>query len=204
VELTVNFKAMGFGPGLELTTYAGRPGSHVAFVGTGWAHEDVLHVWVGEKPGGQELATFGADENGAFKDAGQARVPVKAKPGGLPLTVTGDVSQASVTLWYQVLDMTPSAELSAYEGPPGTVVSFTGRSFGAGETVHVHLRTRSGPEVAQAVADDQGTFENASSYPVDGNWGDDAVPFVMVGEDSGLEATTHFRFDIPTDTGTTP
>jgi hypothetical protein len=203
VELTVNFKAMGFGPGLELTTYAGRAGTHVGFIGSGWAHDDVLHVWVGEKTGGQELGSFSADESGAFRDAGEARIPVKARPGGLPLTVSGDVSQAQVTIWFQVIDMSPSAELSAYEGPPGTVVSFTGRSFGAGETVHVHLSTKNGPEVAQAVADDQGTFENVSSYPPDGDWGD-VVPFVMVGEDSGLDATTHFKFAIPSDTGTPP
>jgi hypothetical protein len=55
---------------------------------------------------------------------------------------------------------------------------------------------RNGPEVAQAVADMEGTFEHVSSYPVDGNWGD-VIPFVMVGDDSGLDATTHFKFENP-------
>lgn len=195
-EITASFKPMGFGPALELTTYAGRPGSHVAFVGTGWARNDTLRVFVGEKAGGQQLGTFQADDTGAFRNAGDVRVPVRALAGGLPLTVSGDVSQAPVTLWFQVLDVKPSAELTAYQGPPGTVVSFTGRSFVGGERVHVHLRTRDGPELAQAVADDEGTFENLSSYPVDGNWGD-VVPFVMVGEDSGLDAMTHFKFENP-------
>jgi hypothetical protein len=192
-QITASFKPMAFGPALELTMYAGRPGSHVAFVGTGWARNDTLHVSIGEKTGGQQVGTFTADTTGAFHNAGDIRVPVRALAGGLPLTVSGDVSQAAVTLWFQVLDLKPSAELTAYQGPPGTVVSFTGRSFAAGELVHVHLRDRAGPELAQAVADDDGTFENISSYPVDGEWGD-VVPFVFVGDDSGQDATTHFKF----------
>jgi hypothetical protein len=195
-EITASFKPMAFGPALELTAYAGRPGSHVAFVGTGWARNDTLHVSMGEKPGGQQLGTFQADGTGTFRNAGDIRVPVRAIAGGLPLTVSGDLSQASVTLWFQVLDLKPSAELTAYQGPPGTVVSFTGRSFVAGELVHVHLMDRNGPEVAQAVADMEGTFEHVSSYPVDGHWGD-VIPFVMVGDDSGLDATTHFKFENP-------
>jgi hypothetical protein len=192
-QITASFMPMAFGPALELTVYAGRPGSRVGFVGTGWARSETLRVSIGEKPSGQPVGTFTADTTGAFRNAGDIRVPVRAIAGGLPLTVSGDVSQAAVTLWFQVLDLKPSAELTAYQGPPGTVVSFAGRSFAAGERVHVHLRDRAGPEVAQAVADDDGTFENISSYPVDGEWGE-VVPFVFVGEDSGQDATTHFKF----------
>jgi hypothetical protein len=195
-EIAASFQAQGFGPGLELTAYAGRPGSRVAFVGTGWARNDTLHVSIGEKPGGPDLATFSADQTGAFRDAGDLRIPVRSEAGGLPLTVSGDVSQSSVTLWFQVLDLKPTAELTAYEGPPGTVVSFTGRSFAPGEAVHVHLHDQQGPELAVGVADDQGTIADLSSYPVDGNWGD-VVPFVLVGEDSGQTATTHFKFANP-------
>jgi hypothetical protein len=195
-EITVSFMAMAFGPALELTSYSGRPGSHVAFVGTGWARGDLLHVSIGEQAGQQEIGSFRADADGAFRNVGEVRVPVQAKAGGLPLTVHGDVSQADVTLWYQVLDLEPSAELTAYQGPPGTVVSFTGRSFAAGESVDVHLRDRTGPELAQTVADEQGTFARLSSYPVDGEWGD-VVPFVLVGAESGREATTHFKIANP-------
>jgi hypothetical protein len=192
-EITANFMAMAFGPSLELTAYAGRPGSHVAFVGTGWARNETLHVSMGETGARQKVGTFQADETGAFRNAGDTRVPVRALAGGLPLTVSGEISQAEVTLWFQILDLKPSAELTAYQGPPGTVVSFTGRSFASGERIRVHLRDRNGPELAQAVADDEGTFERLSSYPVDGDWGD-VVPFVMVGEESGADATTHFKF----------
>jgi hypothetical protein len=195
-EVNAKFMAMKFLPGLELTAYAGRPGSRVSFVGTGWAHEDTLQVFIGEKAGGQPLGTFTADANGSFQDAGAIRVPLRTPAGGLPLTVRGDASQAEVTLWFQVLDLKPTAELTAYFGPPGTVVTFTGRTFAPGERVHVHLRERNGQELAAATADDDGTAENISSYPVDGDWGD-VVPFVFVGEDSGATAITHFKFANP-------
>ncbi len=195
-EITVSFKSMAFGPALELTTYAGRPGSQVAFVGNGWARDDVLHVYLGEGARGQEVGTFNADNTGAFRDAGQIRVPVRTAAGGLPLTVRGAISQAEVTLWYQVLDLTPSAELTAYEGPPGTVVSFTGRSFAAGESVQVHLRDAAGPVLGESTADEDGVFTHLGSYPVDGEWGD-VVPFVFVGQESRQQATTHFKIAKP-------
>jgi hypothetical protein len=195
-DITVDFIAMAFGPALELTSYAGRPGSHVAFVGTGWARNDVLHVYAGEAAALQEIGAFRADATGAFRDAGEVRLPVRSAAGGLPLTVRGDISQAEVTLWFQILDLKPSAELTAYEGPPGTVVSFTGRSFAAGETVQVHLRDAGGPDLGEVVADEEGTFTQLSSYPVDGQWGD-VIPFVFVGQDSAQQATTHFKIANP-------
>jgi len=195
-QVSANFMAMKFLPALQLSTYSGRPGSLVSFIGDGWAHNDTLQVFIGEKGGGQALGTFTADASGTFQDGGAVRVPVHAQAGGLPLTVRGEISQAEVTLWYQVLDLKPTAELTAYQGPPGTVVAFTGRSFAPGEGVHVHLREQNGPELAVGTADDAGTAENISSYPVDGNWGD-VVPFVLVGGDSGVTAITHFKFANP-------
>jgi hypothetical protein len=195
-EVAVNFMAMNFLPGLELTAYAGRPGTRVAFIGSGWAREDTLQIFVGEKAGGQPLGTFMSDASGSFEGAGEIRVPMRTPAGGLPLTVRGQKSQSEMTLWFQVLDLKPTAELTAYQGPPGTVVSFTGRSFAPGEPVRVHLRDRGGPDLAVGVSDEEGTAENISSYPVDGEWGD-VVPFVFVGELSGATAMTHFKFASP-------
>ncbi len=186
--VTATFQVLPFSPSLELTAYAGRPGSQVAFIGNGWARDERLRAYTGD---GREVATFRSDSAGSFHGAGNFRIPVRTTPGPLALTVVGEASQAQVTLYYQVLEVQPSAELTAYEGPPGTVVSFSGRGFAGGEMVRVHLGDRGGPVLAQAAADDEGSFEMAGAYPVDGDWGE-VVPFTMVGEDSGAEATTHF------------
>ncbi len=193
-EISANFVALPFGPSLELSVYAGRTRAPVAFIGSSWARSEVLHAYAGEQR--QPVGTFQADASGAFHGAGSFRLPLGLGPGGVPLTVIGDVSQAEVTLWFQVLELKPSAELTAYEGPPGTVVSFTGRSFAGGERVRVRLRDRGGRELASAVADDAGTFEHLSSYPVEGDWGA-AIPFVLVGDESGAEAMTHFKIATP-------
>jgi hypothetical protein len=208
--ITAKFVVLPFSPGLQLTNYAGRPGTQIAFTGSGWAHDETLQAYVGESD--KELATklvvtFQADASGAFTSAGEFRLPVNTIAGGVPITVRGALSQAEVTLWYQALELKATAELTAYHGPPGTVVSFTGRSFAAGEQVSVHLRDRSGAEVATAIADDDGTAQNFGTYPIDGNWGDD-IHFVLVGSDSHVEAATDFKIttqlDTPVPATTTP
>jgi hypothetical protein len=194
VEIVARFVVLPFSPSLELSNYAGRPGTPIAFVGSGWARNETLHASIGE--GDAQVATFQADPSGAFNSAGGFRLPIGTIAGGVPMTVKGDTSQAEVTLWYQALELKPSAELTAYQGPPGTVVAFTGRSFAAGERVTVHLQERGGPELASAVATDDGTIERISSYPIQGNWGDD-IHFVLVGGDSHAEGTTDFKIANP-------
>jgi hypothetical protein len=193
-RITAKFVVLPFSPGLQLTTYAGRPGTPVAFTGDGWARNETLHAYIGE--GRTPITTFQTDANGAFSAAGGFRLPVTTIAGGVPLTVRGDTSRAEVTLWYQALELKPSAELTAYHGPPGTVVAFTGRSFAGGEVVRVHLSDRAGPELASAVASDDGSVEHVSSYPIDGNWGDD-IHFVLVGDDSHAEGATDFKIANP-------
>ena len=193
-QITAKFVVLPFSPSLQLSNYAGRPGTPIAFIGDGWARNETLHAYVGEDR--RPVATFQSDPSGAFNGAGHFRLPIGAEAGGVPLTVRGDTSQAEVTLWYQALDLKPTAELTAYQGPPGTVVAFTGRSFAGGERVSVHLGDRGGPELASAVASDDGTLENVSSYPIEGNWGDD-IHFVLVGDASHAEGATDFKIASP-------
>ena len=193
-NITAKFVVLPFSPSLQLTSYAGRPGTPIAFTGDGWARNETLDVYVGE--GRTQVATFRADASGAFNSDGLFRLPIGTVAGGVPLTVHGVVSQSEVTLWYQALELKPSAELTAYQGPPGTVVAFTGRAFAGGETVRVHLRDRGGPELASGVATDDGTIENIGAYPIDGNWADD-VHFVLVGDASHEEGETDFKIASP-------
>jgi len=194
VEIVAKFVVLPFSPGLELSNYAGRPGTPISFVGSGWARNETLTATIGE--GSTQVAKFQADASGAFNAAGEFRLPIGTVAGGVPMTIRGAVSQAEVTLWFQALELKPSAELTAYMGPPGTVVSFTGRSFAGGERVTVHLQDRGGPSIASAVATDDGTVEAITSYPIEGNWGDD-VHFVLVGEASHGEGATDFKSATP-------
>jgi hypothetical protein len=198
-QITAKFVVLPFSPSLQLTNYAGRPGTPIAFTGDGWARNETLHAYMGE--GHTEIATFQADPSGAFNAAGSFRLPIGTVAGGVPLTIHGATSQAEVTLWYQALELKPSAELTAYKGPPGTVVSFTGRSFAGGEKVSIHLRDSGGPALGSGVASDDGTIEHFGSYPIDGNWGDD-IHFVLVGEASHAEGATDFKIANPSDTDT--
>jgi hypothetical protein len=193
-HIDAKFVVLPFTPGLQLTNYAGRPGTPIAFTGDGWARNETLHAFAGEDR--TQLVTFQTDATGAFNATGAFRLPIGTIAGGVPLTVRGDTSQAEVTVWYQALEMKPSAELTAYKGPPGTVVSFTGRAFAGGETVHVHLQDRGGPELASAIADDDGTVQHIGTYPIDGNWGDD-IHFVLVGDASHAEGATDFKIANP-------
>jgi hypothetical protein len=193
-EIVAKFVVLPFSPGLELTNYAGRPGTPIAFSGDGWARRETLRVSLGEGRG--QVATFQTDETGAFTAAGGFRLPIGTVAGGVPITVRGEISHAEVTLWFQALELMPSAELTAYVGPPGTVVAFTGRSFAGGERVRVRLGDAGGPELASAVASDDGTIENVSSYPINGDWGED-VKFVLIGESSHTLATTDFKIANP-------
>jgi hypothetical protein len=201
-EIAAKFVVLPFSPGLELTNYAGRAGSPVAFNGTGWARGETLEAYVGKSD--KQLATklvttFQADPDGGFVSAGEFRLPIDTVAGGVPITVKGTISQAVVTLWYQALELKATAELTAYHGPPGTVVSFTGRSFAAGEGVSVHLRDRGGAVLATGTVDDEGTLLMFGAYPVEGEWGDD-VHFVLVGSDSRVEAATDFKITTQLDT----
>jgi hypothetical protein len=198
--LTASFNALGFQPGLELTNYAARPGAQVGFTGTDWARSDTLHAFLGDVSGKtklQQVATFQADEAGAFHDQGTFRVPATMKAGGLPLTVVGDFSKAEVTIYFEVLPIKASAELTSYRGPSGTTVAFSGNGFAGGEGVTIHLRTRDGDVLATANANGEGSFGTVGSYSVVGNPGDEATPFVFVGNESGAEAMTHFKIAEP-------
>ena len=201
-EITAKFVVLSFSPGLELTNYAGRPGAPIAFNGSGWARNETLQAYVGKSEkqlATQLVATFQSDTTGAFTESGGFRLPVDTVAGGVPITVKGTISNAEVTLWYQALELKATAELTAYHGPPGTVVSFTGRSFAAGEQIAAHLRDRSGAILATGTADDDGTVLDFGAYPIEGNWGDD-VHVVLVGGDSKVEAATDFKITTQLDT----
>lgn len=198
-ETTAGFVVLPMAPALELTSYAPKRGARLGFIGKGWAKNETLHAFLGETPR-QEVGTFQSDGDGAFQGAGLFRIPVEQSPGGTPVTVLGDISQVEVTIWFQVQDLMPSAELSAYKGVSGTTIAFSARGFAGGERVTIHLKDRDGPILAEGIADDTGTLEKAGAYKVESQPGD-VLPFFMIGEESDVHATTHFQVQAPFEVG---
>ncbi|MBV9172709.1 MAG: hypothetical protein JOZ81_21775, partial [Chloroflexi bacterium] len=102
-DIGAKFVVLPFTPGLQLTNYAGRPGTPIGFTGDGWARNETLRAFVGEDRA--QVATFQSDANGTFNAVGSFRLPVDTAAGGVPVTVRGDTSRAEVTVWYQALEM---------------------------------------------------------------------------------------------------
>lgn len=193
---TAKFTPEPFGPSLELTQYSVRPGTPIALIGSGWARSEGLTAFIGQGKERQQVSSFKSDADGAFKGDGAFRIPIPMQPGTITVTVSGAVSQVEVNVGLNILELQPSAELTAYEGLASTAVHFSGNGFAGGEAVQVHLKDANGEVLAETQAGDDGSFANAGNYSPAGNPGD-LVTFVMVGKDSGSQATTNFRITGP-------
>src|SRR2546430_6438425 len=78
-EIATKFVVLPFSPGLELSNYAGRPGTPITLNGTGWARDETLQVYVGESDKAlatKAVSTLQADNSGAFQASGGFRLPI--------------------------------------------------------------------------------------------------------------------------------
>lgn len=190
MPITATLNVLPFNPGLELSTYAGPPGTSVSFIGQGFARDETVHVYLGQA-GGREISTLTTDQTGSFKGAGEFRMPFDAGSGKITLTAVGEKSRVPVSLVFAVLEVQPWVGLSEYNAPPGTVITFTGNGFGLGETVNVYAGNDRSQPIATAQADDTGAFTAADSYVIP----EDArgkIDFTFVGEQSKATATATF------------
>ncbi len=100
--------------------------------------------------------------------------------------------------------------LSPQSGYVGTLVHVSGQGWWSEEPVFVFLRSpdeADGPRYAYAaaVADEQGSFQTAFTFPNELRWiGQDRAFILARGSRSGLEATTQFSLITPTPTSTAP
>ena len=96
------------------------------------------------------------------------------------------------------------------EGFVGTLVSVAGRGWWPGEPVFIFLRTPGDPEgegyaYAAAVADDEGGFAAAFTFPNERRWSGQAWAEVIArGSRSAREASVRFDLMAPTATATVP
>lgn len=190
-RLPVTFEVLAYVPIMELTSYAGPPGSVVGFTGRGFAPGETIHAYLEGSNGREEVGTFQADRDGAFANAGQFAIPATAAAEPLTIALQGADSLVPVSQRFGVLNLAPWAGLSAYSGPAGTQIDFHGKGFAVGETVDVLLgKGETATKVASAVTDARGDFQTGPfTIPADARGNQS---FTFRGQNSKGEATTEF------------
>ncbi|MBI3979123.1 MAG: hypothetical protein HY331_13140 [Chloroflexi bacterium] len=181
-------------PSVELSPWAGPPGTKVQMNAQGFAPGERVRVYFGTDP--REAVTLDADQHGNFWGAGPAPVPYAAGSGPLTVTLIGEDSRAFATLEFKVLAPKPWLELTMWWGPPGTPVGFSGGGWAAGERVSFHVGSAGAPAVGEGQADDYGWLRagGAVSVPADTAA---SVTFVAVGQESGATASASFKIVYP-------
>ncbi len=184
--LRATLTVLPFGPALWLTSYAGHPGATVAFTGKGWAHHEILQVYLGEAA--TPVATFRA-HNGAFRGAGTIRIPVGTPGGMIPITVRGALSHTKVTMKYMVIAYTPGAGYQILHRHGYTIVRLGAGGFAPHEAVRLYLGTQNqGTPLRVLHADAAGRVPLLQVLSVRGK-PQVSLTYTLVGAQSGAQAT---------------
>lgn len=182
-DVQAEFTVQPYPGALELTLYAGPPGSEVAFIGNGFAKGEEVYAYIGPPERGQKVSAFTADEKGTFHGAGGFRVPRDAKAGELTLSVAGQVSGVQASVVFSVLPISPWAE--AKRDQAGRLVVI-GHGFAPGEEVEVTLGKDGAKPVAVATVDRSG---NAQFEPQEvPREGEGPILIQLKGRESGGQA----------------
>ena len=117
---TVSIDVLPYTPLAETSTYGGRPGTTVTFYGTGWARDEVVHVFAASTPQsrGDMVSCFLSDPNGNFGAAGSYTIEPNLQAGQLVFTLVGNKSQVPASAKMQV--MAPDASVPLPPGPKPT------------------------------------------------------------------------------------
>ncbi|HZR00252.1 MAG TPA: hypothetical protein VFC93_15725 [Chloroflexota bacterium] len=178
----------GGAPKVKLGIGVGKPGDVVELTAQGFSRNEAVNVyWNGLD--GKIVGTLQSDPDGNVARA-SVRVPFGAV-GNNAFVFVGQQSQSPVTVPFLLLNLFPSVDLSSYAIRADNVLSFSGKDFGPGEQIEVHLNTPDGPPIATLQAEDDGTFLNAGSV---------LIPFglngrqtlIFIGDESRAPATATF------------
>ncbi len=194
LETRRDVRLKSFSPVVELSPWAGPPGTKIESNARGFAPGERVRVYLGEDS--REAVTLMADQYGNFWGAGPIRVPYGTEPGPLAVTFMGEESGALVSLQFKVLEPRPWLELTVWWGPPGVPVGFTGGGWAAGERISFHIGSEMAPPVAFAQADDFGWLRYGGPAYIPGD-ADASVTFVAVGEQSHATASATFKVVYP-------
>jgi hypothetical protein len=107
---TVSIDILPYTPMAETSTYGGRPGTTVTFYGTGFARDEVVHVFVGRTTNsqGDEVSCFAADPQGNFGAAGAYQIQSGLQAGQITFTLVGDNSQSPALTKMQIMAPSPN------------------------------------------------------------------------------------------------
>ena len=171
-----------FFPNVSPSSWYIAPGSELTWSGSGFAPNEGVTV---TGSGGTPVASFNADASGGFAGAGASTVPYSARNSNLSFNVHGVQSGVTIPITIGVSDLYPYAIPSTWYATAGTLVSFSGFSFGAHEEVGVHLGASS-TVLATATTDAAGSFtgEGTTTLP----FGSATAEFRLVGHESGVTA----------------
>lgn len=195
-KLIENIVVTAFTPTVQLSPWAGPPGTRIQLNVRGFAPGETVRIFLGQDT--TAALTTTADRYGNFWGVGPIRVPYDATDGSLTLRLVGAASGAEGSAAFQILAPKPWLDLTTWSGPPGAPVGFSGGGWAADERVAIHLGSASGPVVDEALADDSGwlTAGGATGVPGDAQ---NAVTFVAVGEQSHATASASFKVVNPFD-----
>ena len=96
---TVSFTVLPYMPSAQASTYGGFPGTTVTFYATGFARNEVVHVYVGrtQNSTGTMVSCFRTDDKGNAGAAGSYVIPSNAQVGKLVFGLTGSKSGGTAT-----------------------------------------------------------------------------------------------------------
>lgn len=179
-------------PAVQLDTYTGKPTHTFGFSGTGFAPGEPVDVYLNAQRQ-DPLATVAADGRGGITGRDVA-IPFLG-PGNYSLSFVGRVSEAPVSVGFNIQGFRPWAILDNYYVTPHTGVGFAGTDFVPGEVVEIYLNTRLSEPVAQVTADADGRFQVRNAFNLPDSTGDNQL--IFVGQQSQTEVTATFATAIP-------
>ena len=153
----------GGSPQVKLGTQAAKSGDTVQLSAAGFTADEDINVYWNDLSG-DVIGTLQADDNGSIRQ-GAVKVPFGAV-GNNGFIFVGQQSQSPVTVPFQMLNLYPNVDLSSYAIKPDSVLSFSGKDFGPGESVTVFLNNPDAPPLTTIQTDDTGAFTNAGGFLV--------------------------------------
>ena len=112
---TLSFTVAPYLPDVQPSTYGGSPGTSITFYATGFAHNEVVHIYTGadQNNPGKMVGCFQTDAKGSAGAVGSYTIPGDAQVGKMTFTLSGTKSGAVATATIQV-----SAPLAPVQIPP--------------------------------------------------------------------------------------
>ncbi len=190
----IPFSVLPFAPWLSLTDYTPQPERSIGVVGHDFAPGEHIAVFLNAIQG-SPVAEGTADRQGIARLDPAFAVPYQQR-GKLTIVAVGSVSQTAATATLAVRPYTPTIALSTYAGPPGTLVTVTGKGFAHSEDVTVRLGEASpdgsGAPTLTVRSDRTGAFRSPQPLRIPDRAREGKLTLSVVGAHSQVPVATTF------------